>query len=131
MSGQHWMLHLLHLPSLPEVVMPSHPHIVRAIAGGDALFAELKMYVNLIWEISTSFVNDLHIHTLGSVLRSSGVPFTTHRLRAGFLGVLWLATERASQWSNNRYANHHSICKSRRGNSFSSVQGTGWFHLPA
>ena len=48
--------------------MPSHPHIVRAIAGGDALFAELKMYVNLIWEISTSFVNDLHIHTLGSVL---------------------------------------------------------------
>lgn len=31
--------------------------------GEDAQGAELKMYVNLILEISTSFVNDLHIHT--------------------------------------------------------------------
>lgn len=44
--------------------------------GRDAQCAELKMYVNLILEISTSFVNHLHIHTLDAFVTAAAAVFT-------------------------------------------------------
>lgn len=56
----------------------------------DALCAELKMYVNLIWEISTSFVNHLHIHTLNvfvdaGMTYNKSCPIPWHRTGSALL----------------------------------------------